>query len=144
MELPENLYDQVEALAQEGNDLMDDEHFDAAIEKWAQALDLLPDPKADWEAYLWLSASIGDTQYQQGCHELARNYFLDALNAPGGIENPFVHYRLGQCQTKLGNEALGIDALLRAYMLDGEDIFLADEEEGATFLDMLRDRELID
>ncbi|MDF5828774.1 tetratricopeptide repeat protein [Pseudomonas aeruginosa] len=101
MELPDKIYDEVDALSTKGNDLMDDEHFDAAIEKWTQALELLPDPKTDWEAYMWLSASIGDAQFQQHRYELARDAFLDALNAPGGVENPFVHYRLGQCQVKL-------------------------------------------
>ncbi|HCF2456947.1 TPA: tetratricopeptide repeat protein [Pseudomonas aeruginosa] len=65
MELPDKICDEVDALSTEGNDLMDDEHFDAAIEKWTQALELLPDPKTDWEAYMWLSASIGDAQFQQ-------------------------------------------------------------------------------
>ncbi|MDF5873149.1 hypothetical protein P4112_16025 [Pseudomonas aeruginosa] len=69
--------------------------------------------------------------------------FLDALNAPGGVENPFVHYRLGQCQVKLGNAALAVESLLKAYMLDGEEIFLA-EDDGVVFLKMLQDRKLVD
>ncbi|HBO2318235.1 TPA: tetratricopeptide repeat protein [Pseudomonas aeruginosa] len=143
MELPDKIYDEVDALSTKGNDLMDDEHFDAAIEKWTQALGLLPAPKTDWEAYMWLSASIGDAQFQQHRYELARDAFMDALNAPGGVENPFVHYRLGQCQVKLGNEALAVESLLKAYMLDGEEIFLA-EDDGVVFLKMLQDRKLVD
>ncbi|HHM5104683.1 TPA: tetratricopeptide repeat protein [Pseudomonas aeruginosa] len=143
MELPDKIYDEVDALSTKGNDLMDDEHFDAAIEKWTQALDLLPAPKTDWEAYMWLSASIGDAQFQQRRYELARDALLDALNAPGGVENPFVHFRLGQCQVKLGNEALAVESLLKAYMLDGEEIFLA-EDDGVVFLKMLQDRKLVD
>nr|WP_256873354.1 hypothetical protein [Pseudomonas taiwanensis] len=123
--------------------MMDDEHFDAAIEQWTQALDLLLEPKVAWEAYMWLSASIGDAQYQKMNYELACNSFLDALNAPGGVENPFVHFRLGQCQLILGNETLGVESLLKAYMLDGEDIFMA-EDDGVTFLKTLQDRKLID
>lgn len=143
MELPDKIYDAVDALSTEGNDLMDEENFQGAIKKWGQALALLPEPKAEWEAYMWLSASIGDAQYQQENYELARNSFMDALNAPDGIGNPFVHYRLGQCQAKLGNEALAVESLLKAYMLDGEEIFLA-EDDGVTFLKMLQDRKLID
>ncbi|HGX3311253.1 TPA: tetratricopeptide repeat protein [Pseudomonas aeruginosa] len=86
MELPDKIYEEVDILSTAGNDLMDDEHFDAAIEKWTQAIGLLPEPKADWEAYMWLSASIGDAEYQKERFELARNAFLDALNAPGGVE----------------------------------------------------------
>lgn len=143
MELPSKIYDEVDDLSTQGNDLMDDENFAAAIEKWTQALDLLPEPKVDWEAYMWLSASIGDAQYQQKNYELARNSFLDALNGPDGVENPFVHYRLGQCELKLGNEALGVESLLKAYMLDGEYIFLA-EDDGVSFLKILQNRKLVD
>ncbi|HEQ0196598.1 MULTISPECIES: tetratricopeptide repeat protein [Pseudomonas] len=143
MELPAEIHDKVDVLSMEGNDLMDGENFEAAIERWSQALDLLPEPKVEWEAYMWLSASIGDALFHQKNYEHACNSFMDALNAPDGVENPFVHYRLGQCQLKLGNEALGVESLLKAYMLDGEDIFMA-EDDGVSFLKILQDRKLVD
>lgn len=37
---------------------------------------------------------------------------------------------------------LGVNSLLKAYMLDGEEIFLADDG-GATFLKLLKDKNLI-
>ncbi|MNU07428.1 hypothetical protein D3C72_2530110 [compost metagenome] len=54
-----------------------------------------------------------------------------------------MHYRLGQCQWKLGNEALAVESLLKAYMLDGEEIFMV-EDDGASFLTILQERSLID
>lgn len=121
---------------------MDADEFDLAVEKWQKAIDLIPEPKTDWEAYMWLSASIGDALYQKKLYEIASANFINALNAPGGIENPFVHFRLGQCQTKLGNERLGLDHLLKAYMLDGEDIFLM-EADGIFSLELLKNRGLV-
>lgn len=141
MELPDSIYTIVDLHSQRGNQFIDNEQFDAAIEEWSKALDVLPEPKTNWEAYMWLSASIGDAQYHKENYELARASFLNALNAPGGIKNPFVHYRLGQCQYKLGNKELGTDSLLRAYMLGGEDIFLA-EDDGHFFLKILQDEHL--
>lgn len=143
MNLPQHLGDQIDLLASEGNDLLDEDNFDAAIEKWTRALALLPEPKADWGAFMWLSASLGEAHYQQSHYEQARGHFLDALNAPGGIDNPFVHYRLGQCHWMLGQEALAMEELLKAYMLEGEAIFTM-EEGGMAFLQILRDRRLID
>jgi tetratricopeptide (TPR) repeat protein len=142
MQLSDKIYDAIDLLSKEGNTLMDEDNFDAAIEKWTQALYLLPAPKTEWEAFMWLSASIGDAHYQQSRHSLSLISFQDALNAPGGIENPFIHYRTGQCQVALGNIKLGIESLLKAYMLDGEDIFLA-ENDGTTFLRLLQDQNLI-
>lgn len=143
MNLPDAVSEKLDALSAEGNDLMDEENFSAAIEKWSQALEILPEPKVDWEAYTWLSASIGDAQYQQQNLGLARDSFLDALNGPDGVGNPFVHYRLGQCQFKLGKTDIAIQSLLKAYMLDGEDIFHA-EEDGLMYLQLLKERNLVD
>lgn len=143
MELPENIQDELDDLAEQGNDLCDEERFDEAIQKWREAMTLLPEPVADWEAYMWLSASIGDAQYLSGQFEAASQSFYDALNGPDGVENPFVHYRLGQSLVKLGNEEGGLQSLLKAYMLDGEDIFDSDDE-GEAFLQLLRDKKLVD
>ncbi len=142
MELPDNIYEQVEELSAEGNDLFDQARFSEAIRKWSSALELLPEPRAEWEAYTWLSASIGDAQYQLGQLEAARHSFFDALNGPDGQGNPFVHYRLGQCEVRIGNEESGISHLLQAYMLDGEEVFFG-EKDGMMYLQKLKDKALI-
>lgn len=143
MELPDDLYDRIEELSEDGNEFCEEERFSEAIQKWSYAIELLPEPKTDWEAYTWLSASIGDAHYQQDAFEPARQALYDALNGPDGPENPFIWYRLGQCEIRLGNEAGGVDKLLKAYMLDGEDIFLS-EDGGKEFLEILRAKNLVD
>lgn len=143
MELPPSVSRQVDFLSEEGNDLADQGAFAPAAEKWVQALDLLPAPAVEWEAYTWLKASIGDARYQLADFDGAREAFFDALNGPDGQENPFVHYRLGQTELALNNEKAGIDELLKAYMLDGEEIFL-EEDDGHVFLQKLRDAGLVE
>jgi tetratricopeptide (TPR) repeat protein len=143
MQLPKTISSQIDDLSSKGNDLCDESRFAQAIEKWRAAIELLPEPRVNWEAYTWLSASIGDAQYQAGQLDAARNSFYDALNGPGGQENPFIHYRLGQSLIRLKEEDRGIESLLKAYMLDGEEIFSADDE-GEKYLRKLRDRKLID
>ena len=73
----------------------------------------------------------------------ARAALLDALNGPGAQENPFVHYRLGQAAQRTGRDDEAREHLLRAYMLDGPDIFQA-EADGARWLQWLRDAGLVD
>ena len=41
----------------------------------------------------------------------------------GGTGNPFVWLRLGQSAFELGNAKQATDALLSAYMLEGDEIF---------------------
>jgi tetratricopeptide (TPR) repeat protein len=142
MELSENIYEQVEALSAEGSSLFDAARFSQAILKWKKALELLPEPQPDWDAYTWLSTSIGDAHYQLAQFDVARQFLFDALNGPDAQSNPFIHYRLGQCEIKIGNQDSAKNHLLQAYMLDGEKIFHG-ESDGLTYLQMLKDAKLI-
>jgi tetratricopeptide (TPR) repeat protein len=142
MELPAQLYEKIESLSDEGGSHFDDGDYEAAVEKWMRALECVPAPKDDWEATHWLCASIGDAYYQQSRFDRAREFLLDALNAPGGLSSPFVFYRLGQSEARLGNSGAATDYLLRAYMLDGTDIFEADPE-GSAYLKMLDEQGLL-
>lgn len=68
--------------------MCDASKFDEAIQRWSAALELLPEPRVDWEAYTWLCASIGDAQYQLEEFEAARQSFFDALNGPADRRTP--------------------------------------------------------
>ncbi|MET3118853.1 tetratricopeptide (TPR) repeat protein [Undibacterium sp. GrIS 1.8] len=142
MELPEKIGTEIDDLSEEGNELCDQSKYEDAILKWSSAIDLLPEPREDWDAYTWLLVSIGDAQYQLNQLDAARNSFYDALNGSDGQANPFVHYRLGQCEIKIGNEDSGISHLLKAYMLDGDEIF-SGEIDGHLYLQKLKDKRLI-
>lgn len=141
--LPDALYQQVEQLSEQGNLAFDAGRFGAAIAPWQAALDLLPAPGPQWEAWTWLHTAIGDAYYQLGNFPSARAALLDALNGTGAQENPFVHYRLGQAAHRTGRDDEAREHLLRAYMLDGPDIFQA-EADGARWLQWLRDAGLVD
>lgn len=142
-ELPDELYEQIESLSEAGNECSDNEDHEGAIENWRQALALLPEPQLDWEAATWLYASLGDAYYQSADYEMAKDALYTALNCPDGQANPFIHYMLGKTLLRLNDEG-AIDELLRAYMLDGVDIFDSDEDEGPDCLKLLEDRGLVD
>lgn len=141
--LPDALHKQIEVLSEQGNQHFDAGRQAAAISAWQAALELLPPPSVQWEAWTWLQTAIGDAYFQLGNFAAARAALLDALNGPGAQENPFVHYRLGQASSRLGQEAEAREHLLRAYMLDGEDIFHA-EPGGEGWLGLLRQAGLVD
>lgn len=66
MELSDELYDRIEELSETGNEAMESEDYAKAISCFQEALDILPEPKEDWEAYLWLVGSIGDAHFMMG------------------------------------------------------------------------------
>lgn len=126
-ELDDDIYDRITELSDEGNELAEEGDFEAAAAKFSEALELIPAPKTDWEAAMWLYASIGDMYYFLGSYEAAANSLFDALNCPDGFMNPFVHLRLGESLYELGRAGKAKEHLLQAYMLEGKDIF-ADED----------------
>lgn len=141
MELPDEIYERVTDLSEQGNVLMDADDHAGATRCWLQALEALPAPAKDWEAYTWLCASLGDASFLSGDVVAALEYFMDALNGPDGYANPFILYRAGQCNELLGQRDRALEYLLRAYALDGEDIFDANDE-GCKYLALLRQQGL--
>ena len=142
MELPDHIYEQIEPLSAQGNDMMDDGRPAEALQAWRSAYELLPEPRDQWQAALWLHASMADAYYQLGNFSAASTAMREAINAPGGDDNPYVHYMQGKSLLRLQDEK-AVDSLLKAYMLDGYDIFDRDEDEGEEALQVLQDRGLL-
>lgn len=141
MTAEDDILHRVETLSERGNVLLEDEgDWRGAAEVWTAALDLLPEPKSQWEAALWLYASLGDAYRVGGQLDEAKDALFTALNCPDGHMNVFVLLRLGQTLFDLGDKPRAKEYLLRAYMLDGEDPF---EEDGALYLAFLREQGLL-
>ena len=141
MDLPSGIADKIDKFAESGNALLDD-HGDwrGAIAEWQRALALLPQPATQWEAWTWLNASIGDACRLGKALPDARAALFDALNGPDGNSNPFILLRLGQTLVDLGESEKGVEYLLRAYMLAGNELF---EGDASQYLQLLRDRRLV-
>jgi hypothetical protein len=121
--LPDPIHDEIKRLCAIG-----DEHArrlayaDALTSYWA-AWDLLPEPKTEWGAATWILAAIGDVNFLGADYVAGRDNLSNAMRCPGAIGNPFIHFRLGQCQFELGNQDRAADELMRAYMGAGREIF---------------------
>ncbi|KKW69302.1 hypothetical protein AAV94_00600 [Lampropedia cohaerens] len=139
--MEEDLYEQIERLAEEGNAHLDGGRHAQALAAWRAALDLLPeDERLDGQA-MWLHASMGEAYFLMENWPAAKDEFYDALNCSGGLDNPFVHYMLGKTLLRL-SDSKGLDQLVQARMLDGDRIFEADKEEGAALLQLMRENGL--
>ena len=66
-----------------------------------------------------IAVCIGDSYYEMGEYIVADRFYSMSLTRGSGIENPYVWYVKGRNLIKLGNKEEAIDALMRAYMLDG-------------------------
>jgi len=134
MDLSDVVHDTVVRLSKEGDQQAETGHYREAVEKYIEALDLLPEPKTDWEACTWLLAAIGDANFRSHNYEHARAALTGAMHCPGAIGNPFIHLRLGQSQFELGNMQRANDELARAYMGAGKEIFDQEDQKYFTHL----------
>jgi hypothetical protein len=64
----------------------------------------------------------------------AKEAFFDALNCPDGTANPFVLIRLGEVLFELGDMEGAKEYLLRAFMMEGSEIFEAEDPKYLEFL----------
>jgi tetratricopeptide (TPR) repeat protein len=133
--LGDSLHQRIEALSEEGNNLLESGSFSMALEKFQEAWQLLPEPKQHWEAATWIQAAIGDVHWYTRRYKEASLAFRVAVQCPDGLGNPFIHLRLGQSAFELGDIKQAKDELTRAYMGGGKDIFRDDPK----YFELLRD-----
>ena len=137
MELDDELYSEIVRLSDEGHALCDCKEYQRAKEKFLQALDLVPDPKSDWEVATWLYTVLGDISFLLQSYEDAKNCLFDAIKCPDGFGNPFIMLRLGEALFETGGDVNKIkDYFMRAFMLGGMEIF---EEENEKYFELIKD-----
>lgn len=90
---------------------------------------------------MWLHASIGDVEREQGRLDDALTSFQNAHRTEDGQQNPFVLISLGATLADLGRHSEAIDPLLRAYMLEGKQLF---DDFGGSYLNVLAKEGLLD
>lgn len=134
-ELSEKLYEAITNLLDEGDELVERGKYKEAIAYYEEAMNRLPEPKEDWTLFDTIAICIGDSYYEMGEYIVADRFYTMSLTRGSGIENPYVWYVKGRNLIKLGNKEEAIDALMRAYMLDGTDVFDTDDGEFLSYIE---------
>ena len=134
-ELSEKLYEAITNLLDEGNELVERGKYKEAIAYYEEAMNRLPEPKEDWTLFDTIAICIGDSYYEMGEYIVADRFYSMSLTRGSGIENPYVWYVKGRNLIKLGNKEEGVDALMRAYMLDGTDVFDTDDGKFLSYIE---------
>lgn len=134
LELSESIDAEIKNLCAAGDALAAQAEHAAAVAKYDQAWQLVPDPKNQWEASTWILTAIGDSCFLIDKFKSARQALEYAMVCPGATGNPFIHLRLGQVLFEAGELDLAANELIRAYMGAGEEIFLKDDPKYLAFL----------
>src|SRR6266480_5996807 len=122
-----DLHAKIVSLCERGDELVNQENFAEAVPIYSEAWSLLPEPKNDWEASTWILSALGDAYFFLRNHEHALKMFLEVIQSPEGLGNPFIHLRLGECYYELGDTTKAGDELTRAYMAGGKELFAKED-----------------
>lgn len=133
-ELDAGIHTRIVALCGEGDAFAEAQDFDYALARYREALALLPGPPHEWEAATWIFTAIGDVLFQSGNFYEARDVLMQALLCPAGVDNPFVHLRLGQACLELEDHHCAEDHLTRAYMAGGDEIFDGEDSKYQSYI----------
>ena len=125
------IYSRIQKLCAEGDELLEAGETEQAMNRYKAALELVPQPRTDWDASEWIYTALGDACFMQGDFAQAQDHFFNAYTCSGGIDT-YVCLRLGQCIFETGDKEKAAEYLLRAYQLgaiDGEEVFGEEDEK---------------
>lgn len=129
MELNDEDYEKITELCEEGDELLEEDKFDRSIQKYKEALELVPLPKQDWEASTWIYTALGEACYFKGDYQQGKEYLYEAMNCPDGEANPLILLRMGEVLYECEEKEKAKEYLLRTYMLEGYEIFKDEDEK---------------
>lgn len=132
--LPKKAAVEIERLAVLGNSQLEEKDLRSAFSSFSRAFELLPEPKNKWAEATWIFAALGDVYVQCENYNDGLRVFADAMHCPNAIGNPYLHFKLGQCQFETGNFDRAADEFARAYMGAGSKIFKNEQPKYFDFL----------
>lgn len=121
--LSDDIHDKLEKISKKGDKFQIDGEYILAIEEYTKGLSLLPIPMQKWDAYGWLQVAIADCYFDIENFNLAKQHYFNALSNDTMIDNPYIHFGIGQSFFELNELDDAKEYLMKTYMLDGKDLF---------------------
>lgn len=134
-QLTKKLRNKIDDICEQGDlAIIDFFDYDTAIEKYKEALELVPEPIEEYATTTWIYVAIGDAYYLNDNFDNAMEYFQKAVTLIDG-ESAFTLLRIGQCHQKNDDIEQAKDFLQRAYKLGGDETFVEYDDA----LELIRD-----
>jgi tetratricopeptide (TPR) repeat protein len=127
--LSDEISEKIDKLAIEGNAIFEEEKYVKAIDVFQEGLNLIPEPKENYEASLWFLVGIGEAYWFLDEYENSLSYWDQSLNVVTGNENIFVRFRKAQVLFELNRFKDAFLEFQTYAQLDKKQVFFLDEEE---------------
>src|SRR5574344_387915 len=129
MELTDEQYNSIMNDLDVGDEKCESEDFEGALDSYSSALSKVPQPKTDWGIALHVYVALGDCYFNLKDYGNANENYNKALMCPDGKESGYVWLGLGQSYFELNDKEKAKDALMSAYMMEGEEIFQGEDDK---------------
>ncbi|GAA6169428.1 tetratricopeptide repeat protein [Sessilibacter corallicola] len=113
----------IKQICSDGYEQYDSGEYERALRLFYKAWLMIPSPQTDYLEAGWVLTAIGDAYFKIGKYEQAINALESCLHCDGIDGNPFVHMRLGQSLTEVGEITRARKELLKAYKTSGRALF---------------------
>ncbi len=121
-------FEQVNRYFMEGEGFMDIERYDHAATCFNNAFEVLPKPKAKWASALQILGAKGDACFLLGDFTAGEEAFKLCMSH-GGLNNPFIHMRYGQCLFELDEKEKALHEFAMVHLKAGAAIFAEDDKK---------------
>lgn len=133
-ELSNHTHEEILRFSAKGDELAANGGFEEALAEYNKAWEILPEPKDQWNASLWLLAAMSDACFLGGFSDQAYELLKYTFQYSDALGNPFLHLRYGQVLYDRGDEDFAIEHLMRAYMGEGVNLFSDEDPKYLKFL----------
>jgi tetratricopeptide (TPR) repeat protein len=134
--VPDDLYDEIMSHLNDGDREAGELNYESALPFYELAESKLPVEKKDSSLALHIYTALGDCFFNLEEYEDAAHAYNQALQCSDGTGNGYVWLGMGQAFFELGQIDKARNALLSAYMLEGEEIF---EDEDEKYFELITD-----
>lgn len=133
--LDDALQAQIVRLLRDGHEHVRLRAYDAAVDRYDQALALLPHPVKRWKATLGLQVAKADALFRAGRFVEVCETLRGAIESSRAFSNPYLHLRLGQALLECGERREAADWLAGAYLSGGRELFASDDPKYRQFIE---------
>jgi len=125
-EIPQGTVAEMKSLCMQGEKLAKIGDYVRALEKYNEALTLVPRPRKAYSEATWIYAAIGEAYYNMKDYKEAGKAFFESYSSQGGDRSAQICLRLGQCLEECSERKRAHEYLRQALDMEGAGIF-ADE-----------------
>ncbi|MFJ4111527.1 hypothetical protein [Pseudomonas sp. WHRI 8519] len=129
LQLSQKIVDTVES----GNELEESGDYDAALQKYSESWDMLPEPKEKWDLYHWISKCNSEVYLKRHDYKNAKEWALKAVESKPTRETSSLII-LGASLLGLGENKPAFDSFKTAFDMGGDRAFQGFDKKYLNFV----------